>query len=442
LGLEEKIKDFVREQGVQVVGIAGPERLDGPPSLDLDYTMRGAKSVVSMALPMDVDALYDFLGKKSPAPHNLDQFLNYQRLQRIGSDLASYIGSLGYRAVGVPLSADYRRALYVFRPRPAFSLRLGAIASGIAGQGWSGNVKTKEYGAAVYLGAVLTDAVLDSDQAIPPRYFVDEFCVKCKACVNACPSRMFEAKEEEYLLLNRHLLPRGRRSSIDLCHISCFGLHSLSTDRRSSNWGQHWIDDWVEQPPDPEKELHIIWDMLKRGLTTGDAAPRFDVLRRLCSILWPTDLFSGTPELEDFPQDEKERYRILAEVVRRMGIKGMDDYPIPIICGQCALVCGPTPEETARRYRVLADAGLVVPGPDGMMTRVETFEEARALRDKYPLKASLGRKLKDTVDTFILWHRHYFGLEPRSIYQARVYDFRLKRALRSVGRRRATDAAE
>jgi hypothetical protein len=32
--LESKIKDFVAEQGVEVVGLAGPERLDGPPSLD------------------------------------------------------------------------------------------------------------------------------------------------------------------------------------------------------------------------------------------------------------------------------------------------------------------------------------------------------------------------------------------------------------------------
>lgn len=64
--LENDIKDFVRARGVEVVGTAGPERLDGPPSLDLSYTMPGARSVVSMALPMDTDAIYDFLCKRSP----------------------------------------------------------------------------------------------------------------------------------------------------------------------------------------------------------------------------------------------------------------------------------------------------------------------------------------------------------------------------------------
>jgi hypothetical protein len=33
--LEHRIKDFAREQGVAVVGVAGPERLLGPPSRDL-----------------------------------------------------------------------------------------------------------------------------------------------------------------------------------------------------------------------------------------------------------------------------------------------------------------------------------------------------------------------------------------------------------------------
>lgn len=433
MSLEANIKDFVREQGVEVVGLAGPERLDGPPSLDLDYTMQGARSVISMALPMNVDALYDFLAKKSPAPHNLDQFLNYQRLQHIGASVAEYLVSKGHRAVGVPLSADYRRALYVFRPRPAFSLRLGAIASGIAGQGWSGNVKTKEYGASIYLGAVLTDAVLESDPLIPTAYFIDNYCMKCKRCTKACPTRMFEAKESEYLLLNGQLLPRGRRQNIDMCHISCFGLHSLSADRKMSNWGLHWINGWVDRQPDPTRTLKVIWDMLKRGLTTGVAAPSFEVLRRLCSILWPLELFEGIPELEDFPEDESERLRILAELVRRMGVKGIDEYPIPIICGQCALVCGPTLEETAERYRTLAEAGLVVPGQGGTMTRVDTFEEARELREKYPLRPSIPRMLKDVLDTFIMWHRHYFGLEPKSFVGARLYERRLRRALREAG---------
>ncbi len=435
--MEGEIKEFVRDRGVEVVGIAGPERLDGPPSLDLDYTMRGARSVVSMALPMDIPPIYDFLSKKSPAPHNLDQFLKYQRMQRIEKELADHLESLGLRAKAAPLSADYRRSPYVFSTRPALSLRFAAIAAGVGAQGWSGNVMTKEYGAAIYLGAVLTDAVLESDPMLEPDYFIEEHCARCRRCVNACPSRMFEGKEDEFVLSSGRLHRRGRRRNIDLCNISCFGLHSLSLDRKSTNWGLNWIEDWVETEPDPSRKMLTLWAMLQRGLTTGNSAPRFEILRRICSILYPEELFVGIPKPGELPEDEPGRYRVLADFAGRVGVKGIDDYPVPMICGQCALVCGPTLEETDRRYKTLLASGFVVPGEGGRMTRVETLEEARELKKRYPPRVGTMKKVKDTAATALLWHRHYFGLEPRSIYQAARYKRRLKKAVekaRRVGR--------
>jgi len=431
--LEERIKAFVRAQGVAVVGVAGPERLDGPPSLDLDYSMPGGRSIISMALPMHVGAIYDFLAKRSPAPHNLDQFLSYQRLQRIGQGLADFLVSLGYRARALPLSADYRRSPYVFSTRPAFSHRLGAIAAGIAAQGWSGNVMTREYGAAIYLGAVVTDAILASDPPLSPRYFLDSLCVKCKRCAAACPSRMFAADGEESILLNGELHQRGRRRSLYLCDIACFGIHSLSLNRTWTNWGRQWIEEWIDEEPDPRRKGRLIWSMLSTGLASGDATPRFDVLKRLCSRLWPEEIMEGVPEVSGLPQDETERYRILASFVSRMGIRGMDDYPIPMVCGHCALVCGPDTEESSRRYKTLIRSGLVVPGEGGRMVRVDTFEEARRIREANFQKVSLARKLSDAAATFYLWHWNYFGIEPRTMVQQLIYQRRLKQAGRTRG---------
>ncbi|MBC7230453.1 MAG: hypothetical protein H5T74_08705 [Actinobacteria bacterium] len=45
----------------------------------------------------------------------------------------------------------------------------------------------------------------------------------------------------------------------------------------------------------------------------------------------------------------------IKDLVRRLGIGGIEAYPFPIICGRCALVCGPTPQERARRYRALME---------------------------------------------------------------------------------------
>jgi hypothetical protein len=107
-------------------------------------------------------------------------------------------------------------------------------------------------------------------------------------------------------------------------------------DHKWTNWGLHWIEDWVEHLPDPSERLTILLALLKRGLTTGDSTQRFDVLRRVCYIIWPEEILDGIPEVDDLPEDEGERYRILAELMRRMDIRGIESYPIPLICGQTA----------------------------------------------------------------------------------------------------------
>ncbi len=417
------------DRGIHVVGIAGPDRLDGPPSLDLDYSMKGGRSVISMALPMDVSAIDAFLSKRSPAPHNLDQFINYQRLFRVETELADYLISLGYRARALPTSADYRRSPYVFSLQPAFSMRYAAIASGIAGQGWSGNVITKEYGAAVYLGAVVTGARLTGDLPLPADYFYETRCKKCRFCARSCPSRMFSDRENERYLLNSELYKRGKRRSVELCKISCFGLHSLSYDRKWTNWGLHWIDDWVEKEPNTKKKTALLAALLRRGLTTGDSMPRFDILKRLCTGSYPGEVKRFLPSLDNFPQDEAERYRILAAFIRSLGVQGIDDYPIPMVCGHCALVCGPAPEETRRRYQLLISSGLVVPGEKGQMKKVETYEEASLLRRRHPLRSPFYRNLRDTFASLYLWHRHYCGLGLHSHLQAIRYRRRMKKAL-------------
>ncbi len=432
--LERDIKEFVWKRGVELVGLAGPERFDGPPSTDLSYNMKGARSLVSLAVPYHTGAIYDFLAKRSPAPHNLDQFLKYQRIMRLEKELADFLVSRGYRARPLPMSCDYRRSPYVFSLKPAFSLRLGAIASGIAAPGWSGNVKTVEYGAAVHLGGVLTDAALESDPLLPARHFIDGDCARCKRCAKACPSRMFSDREEEYIYLNGELLPRARRRNIDLCNISCFGLHGLSADRKWSNWGLHCIDDWVRALPDPGRRFSLLADLLKKGLTTGDSTQRFDVLRRLCYTLWPEDVLRGIPKVDELPEEEGERYRILAELMRRMGIRGIESYPIPLVCGHCALVCGPTPGETEERYRLLVSSGIVVPGRDGRMIRVGTFEEAAALRGASPAGQSRMREARDIAASAMLWHRHYFGFEPGTALRHLRYRRKLKRAVRKKAR--------
>ena len=429
-GLEQQIKDFVKEQGVAVVGIAGPDRLDGPPSLDPTYTMKGAKSIISFALPMSVDAIYKFLGKESPTPHGLDQLQGNQRMFRIAEFLAGFIRSKGYHAVAAPPNNVYRRNLDAFATVPSFSHRLGSMAAGISAQGWSGNVMTEEYGAAIWLDTVMTDAVLKSDKPrYSPRHFIDNYCIKCRTCEKTCVAGMFEPKNEEYVLLNNELHPRGKRRDINLCNASCFGLHSLSRDKKWTTWGYHWIDKWIDNPPDVTRKGEIRLDLFKKGASTGDSTARYDLIRRTASMLWPEDFITEYVQNHSAIPSEEERMQKFLPYAEKIGVKGIKDDRI-LTCGHCAIVCGPTVEESLSRYHLLAESGLVVLGPGGKMVHADTYEEAVKIRNQNPLQVTKMEMLKDALASAVLFHKYYFGIEPKSIAGGITYDRKLKKAVR------------
>jgi hypothetical protein len=63
-GIEDKVKDYAKSLGIEIVGVAGPDQLDGPPSTDAGYVVKGGKSCVALAVPLGVESIYDFFSKK------------------------------------------------------------------------------------------------------------------------------------------------------------------------------------------------------------------------------------------------------------------------------------------------------------------------------------------------------------------------------------------
>ena len=428
--LEQRIKDFVREQGVEVVGIAGPDRLDGPPSLDPTYTMKGARSIVSFILPMDVGAIDAYLGKKSYVPHNLDQARKNVRVNAIGELVAGYIRSLGHPAASVRANNTYRRSLYPFALHPSFSHRFGAIAAGIGAQGWSGNVMTEEYGAANYIGTVVTSAVLESDAPrYGPRHFIDGWCRKCKMCDKVCAARMFREVEEEYVLLNGELHPRAKRNDINLCNAACFGLHAISPDRRFTSWGFGWIRPWLGKPTDQLSKLEVIGSFLKRAFTRGDSAARFNMIANLGKAYVPENRLNAWLDKHPERLPHRERVEAFKEFGESCGIKGVRSDRL-LTCGQCGLVCGPTVKESARRFSLLARSGLAVQNARGEMVVASTYEEANAIyTDRLP-DLTAWDILRDLVALVWVMLRNYTGFEPRSFFGGLVYEARRRKAVR------------
>lgn len=428
--VEQKIKDYVRSLGVEVVGLAGPERLkDGPPSLDVTYTLKGAKSIVSMIIPMDKEPVYQWFGKETPVAHHIDQIVKNQDINRISEMVAAYIRTLGYKAAPVPANSSYRRHPYIFAVLPSFSLRFGAMAAGIAVQGWSGNVMCEEYGGSTYIGAVVTDAVLKSDPLkYSPRHFIDGMCSKCKLCDKTCLLRMFDEEEEEYVYMNGALHPRGKRRDINMCNASCFGLHSISSDKKWSTWGYRWIKPWMNKPLDKIGKLEAMFRLAVAAISAGDSGRRISMIKAMSYKVQNQEVLKAWIDKDPANLSVTERNKAWLELCDAFGVPGCKDDTL-LTCGNCGLVCGENIQETSKRYHLLMKGGIVMRKPDRDKVVVPTFEEA-AKKTQMPKKTFFGA-IAGGIDLLWYFHKHYFGLEPKSMIQGWSYKRREKKAIKN-----------
>ena len=430
--LENKIKEFAKKAGVGLVGVAGPGRFNGPPSLDPTFEMPGSKSIVSLVLPLSAGAVYEFMGKVSPLPHNIDQTKTNQRMNRISVEIADYIKSLGYKAHGMAANNTYRRCLDPFAIRPSFSHRMGAVVSGLGTFGLSGNVVTPEYGAAIVLGTVMTNARLVSDPQLPPRLAMDTRCKTCKLCDKSCTLGMFRDDDEEYLLINGELHARGRRDNLDFCNAPCFGLHAISRDKKWTNWGQHWISEWIDKHPDPEPRVNVRQTFMRVGARTGDSTIRFKALIHAAHDLHRRELVEDMlPDYEQLPKDENERIKLWMKALENMGSPGLDKDPNVVTCSQCMMVCGKDFDETKKRYDLLVNSGYVVADADWKMHHYDTYEEAAKAR--YVRRVPRAQIIEDSTENGKLWFTNYFGFETKGEIQDFFYQIKAKNACARAG---------
>jgi hypothetical protein len=390
--------------------------------------MKGAKSIVSMAIPMDQEAIHDYMGKKSPVPHNVDQIKENQRMFRISETVVGYIRSLGYKAAVVPPNGSYRRHPYIFATIPSFSHRFGAMAAGIAGQGWSGNVMTEEYGAATYLGTVVTDAVLKSDPLrYSPRHFVDDWCKKCRLCDKVCPLGMFIGENEEYILLNGELHPRAKRRDINLCNGGCFGIHGISNDKKWTTWAYRWTRAWMNVPLEKLTAWNVIPQLVIRAMWTGDSGARYKMIRAMAGYRQNENVLNEYFDKHPENMSHEEHVKEFVSLGEKLGAKGLQDDTL-LTCGNCGLVCGSSVEESSKRFRLLTQSGLVVLDEKGNRVILSTYEEAEKSR-KLPNR-SAWFKFKDAIVMSWIFHKWYWGFEPKSFIQGILYDRRLKKAVK------------
>ncbi|MBI5605036.1 MAG: epoxyqueuosine reductase [Deltaproteobacteria bacterium] len=323
--------DYVSSAGGCAVGIATTETLaGGPPSTDLSFVLPGAESAVVFAVPLDQTLIEPFLGKKDRLSHERDNFQVNYLAGGIALGLADFLRQRGCEAKPVSPNNVYRpEGLKAGVMLPDISLRYLAVRAGIAHFGLSGNVITRQAGAAVILGAVITVGNLAPTEPLPDE---DNYCDECRLCMASCGSDFMDQKEKDSVTLGGREYTYSKRRSQLRCQFVCGGFSGLHKSGKWSSWSPgRWRI--------PETDEDIL----------SALRPGFQAFN-----LWP--------EIEGGQYHVRMRKKLL------------------LTCGNCQLICHPNKEIRRRRHKLLLENGVVVQRDDGLLEALPP-EEARSYVD-------------------------------------------------------------
>ncbi len=194
--LTQHVKDLVECLGGVAVGIATTKTLEGgPPSSDLHYVLPEARSAIVFAAPLDQGFIEPFLKKEDHHSHALNNVRTNTLVSGIAFEVANFLTQIGHPSVPQASNFVYRKDAQHSpkSEKPPIAHRYLAVRSGVGYFGYSGNVITKEHGAAIILGSVVTVAEL-----IPthPLLVEDNYCGECRLCQAVCASGYMSQDEK------------------------------------------------------------------------------------------------------------------------------------------------------------------------------------------------------------------------------------------------------
>ena len=211
---------------------------------------------------------------------------------------------------------------------PPVSLRYLAVASGVVSFGWSGNVIDEKHGACLILGGVVTTADLLPTE---PLVQEDNYCDDCRLCSGVCASGLMSPKDMTEVTLGGHTFSYAARQTYMRCQYVCGGSAGLHRSGKWSTWAPARF-------PIPDEDEAFLPFMMAANSLYGKR-----------------------------PDGEGGRYHSM-----------MDDK-LYSTCGNCQIVCVPDKDERKRRYKLLAEGGVVLQNEDGSLDVVPPDEAEKRL---------------------------------------------------------------
>ncbi len=350
--LTETLKEMALTLGAFKVGIATTKTLaGGPPSADLSYVLPEAKSAICFALAFDQSLIDPYFKKEDHKSLDTNKVRTTTLSNGLAFEMAGFLQQLGYKAVPQAANFVYRMDSETGpeEMKPPISHKYLAVRSGVGYFGYSGQIITTEYGSAIALASVVTDAELVSTDPLPEE---DNYCDGCKLCLKVCSSGFVDPVEKVTVTLGGKEFSYGKRRNYSRCGYVCGGMAGLNPSGKWSTWSpaRFEIAEKEEDVPDllnPDAQIPALQAYLERPIKGG-----------FFLALSP-------------------------------------GYRLEYTCSNCQLVCHPDKEVRKARYRMLKESGVVIQEPDGTRRAVSPEEAKEYLKAMPPERRKLYEEVTE-----------------------------------------------
>lgn len=189
MSLKKEVADICEESGTSIFGVTSTKNLeDAPEGHRPSDIMDNAESVIVIGLKMldaqmDLQSTSDGYYTVSPRDDMMKGHITFisRELDRVGYKISRILEQKGYKAYHQLASeggVDDRELVGLF------SIKHAAEEAGLGVIGQNSLLLTPEFGPRVRLTAIITDAEIESDEALEK-----EFCENCdNICIEACPA--------------------------------------------------------------------------------------------------------------------------------------------------------------------------------------------------------------------------------------------------------------
>ncbi len=178
--LKQELFAYARGRGADTIGVcaAGEFERSVPNLQKPSTTSSGMESLVVFARHM----LTGSLTTASVPLQSFNSHLCMEEVDRLSDEIAGWLEERGHLAIPVPPESAWMD-LDPRKPMGTLDFKWVAEAAGIGTAGLELNLLTPEYGPRVYLGVVMTEAVLEPD---PP--LAEDLCpgLQCGRCAVTC----------------------------------------------------------------------------------------------------------------------------------------------------------------------------------------------------------------------------------------------------------------